>query len=235
MIKKEQILVIIPARGGSKRIPKKNILKIDNKPIILWTLSEILKFIDKEKIIVSTDNSEIKKIVEDFGVSIPFTRPKELSDDFATIGEVAKHTLEWYEKKFFKVKYTLIIFPTAIFLDHADLDYAHNFMEKNQECSVFFGAAEYTHPIQRAIFMDDNKKIKMLNPQHYKSRTQDLKKYYYDAGQFYFCKSEIIRNQTPLFNENANFKILSKINALDIDYDDDIKLAEILMKSKNEK
>ena len=83
--------------------------------------------------------------------------------------------------------------------------------------------------------MDDNKKIKMLNPQHYKSRTQDLKKYYYDAGQFYFCKSEIIRNQTPLFNENANFKILSKINALDIDYDDDIKLAEILMKSKNEK
>lgn len=232
MYEKDEILVVIPARGGSKRVPKKNILKIAGKPMILWTLQEVNKFIDKKNIIVSTDDKKIAEIVASFGIELPFIRPKQLADDFTTTSEVAKHALSWYEKKNKKIKYIIIVYPTSIFLECSDLLNAYRFMKKNKDCSVFFTVAEYSHPIQRAIRSKGENKAKMINPKYYNTRTQDLEKSYYDAGLFYFCKSEIVRDSKPLFNKDSSFMILPKIKAIDIDSMEDVQLAKILMQDK---
>ena len=226
-----EILVVVPARGGSKRVKNKNIRLINNKPMIKWTLNELLKVIDKNKIIISTDDEKTKRIVEEVGLKVPFTRPAEISDDFTPTQDVAKHALNWYEKNNSKIKYTLIIYPTAILLKHVDLLHAYNFMKKNSSCSVFFTAGQFSHPIERAFRLDNKKQFKMINPKFYKKRTQDFEKAFYDAGQFYLCKSEIIRNSKPLFNKNSNFIVLKKNRFIDIDDEDDLELAETLLKS----
>ena len=133
------------------------------------------------------------------------------------------------------MQYTLIVYPTAIFIEHKDLISAYKFMKENKKCTVYFGAAEYSHPIQRAFLLDKNKKIKMINPNLYKTRTQDLEKFYYDAGQFYFCQSTVIRKSMPFFNKDSSFLILPRTKAIDIDHMGDVKLAEIIMRNINEK
>ena len=227
----EKIIAIIPARGGSKRVKNKNIRKIKNHPMILWTLSELQKFISKDKIIVSTDDKKIKKIVEDFGIKVPFKRPKEISDDFTITVDVAKHALDWYEKKYEKIKYVLIVYPTSIFLNFTDLVFAFDYLKKNKSCSVFFSACEFNHPLERAFYLKENK-MKLMFPHEINTRTQDLKKHYYDAGQFYLCNSDIVRNSKSLLNENSNFITLPKNRVIDIDDEEDLELAKTLFKKK---
>ena len=226
------ILAIIPARGGSKRIKKKNIVNICNKPIISWTLLELLKLIEKKKIVVSTDDKNIVKIVEGLGLEIPFIRPKSLADDFTTTSEVAKHALNWYEKNISSIDYVLIVYPTAIFVEVNDLVKAAKLMKKKPDCNVIFSATEYNHPIERALRVDDKNKVTMVFSEHYQTRTQDLQKSYHDAGQFYLCKSDVIRKSKPILNINAQFIIFPKTRAVDIDTLDDIELAEILFENK---
>lgn len=232
MYKKDEILVVIPARGGSKRVPKKNILKIVGKPMILWTLQAVTKFIDKKNIIVSTDDKKTAEIVASFGIEVPFMRPKGLADDFTTTSQVSKHALSWYEKKNKNIKYIIIVYPTSIFIECNDLLNAYEFMESNKDCTVFFTVAEYSHPIQRAIRSKGINQAQMINPKYYNARTQDLEKSYYDAGLFYFCKSEIVRNSKPLFNKDSNFVVLPKTRAIDIDNMEDVKFAKLLMQDK---
>ncbi len=229
---RSKILVVVPARGGSKRIKNKNIRIIKNKPMIIWTLNELMKVIDKNKIIVSTDDKKIKKIVEEVGLKVPFIRPSEISDDFTPTQDVAKHALNWYENNNNKTRYTLIVYPTAILLQHTDLLHAYDFMKKKSSCSVFFTAGQFSHPIERAFRLDNKKQFKMINPNFYTKRTQDFKKSFYDAGQFYFCKSEIIRESKPLFNKNSNFIVLPKNRSIDIDDEGDLELAETLLKNQ---
>ena len=229
----EEIIVIIPARGGSKRIKKKNIFNICNKPMIVWSLLELVKLIDKNKIILSSDDQEIINVVKKFGIDVPFVRPKELSGDHIIPGEAIKHALDWYEKRVNKVKYVLIVYPTAIFLNINDLKKAYSVIKNNKRCSVVFAAKEFSHPIERAIRFDENENIEMIFPEYYKTRTQDFKKSYHDAGQFYLCKSEIIRESVPLFNKNSKFIILPKIRAIDIDNIEDIEIVKALMNYRN--
>lgn len=226
---RKQLLIVVPARGGSKRIPKKNILNICQKPMIIWTLKNLLKFANKEQIIVSTDDDEIANTVKSLGISIPFRRPKSLSGDHVLPNEAVKHALKWYEDNVKKIKYILIVYPTAIFLEKKNLELACNMMEKNCNYSVIFSATEFAHPIQRSFRLDKSNCIKMIFPNHYKTRTQDLEKSYYDAGQFYLCKKEIVNKSIPLFNKNSYFIKLPKTKCIDIDNYEDIKLAEALM------
>tara|TARA_B100000963_G_scaffold338872_1_gene336143 strand:+ start:2088 stop:2807 length:720 start_codon:yes stop_codon:yes gene_type:complete len=232
MLDKKKIIVVIPARGGSKRVLKKNIIKICHKPMITWTLTELIKFVEKEQIIVSSDDQEIIEIVKKFGIDVPFIRPKELSDDFTLPEEAVKHALAWYEKNICKIDYILIVYPTAIFIEKEDLLNACKLITKNINTSVVFSAVEFAYPIQRAIRLDKENNIEMFFPDHYKTRTQDLQKTYHDAGQFYLCKSEVIRQSLPLFNKKSKFIQIPKIRAIDIDYMEDIKLAEAIMHQK---
>ena len=226
---KKQLLVIIPARGGSKRIPKKNIFNICQKPMILWTLTNLLKFTSKDRIIVSTDDDEIKNVVLNFGLDIPFKRPKNLSGDHVLPNEAVKHALSWYEKKFNKIKYVLVVYPTAIFLEPKYLEKACKLMQKNNKYSVIFAANEFVHPIQRSFRLDQYNNVKMIFPENYNKRTQDFEKSYYDTGQFYLCKANIINQSIPLFNQSSCFIKIPKTKCVDIDDLEDIKIADALM------
>ena len=227
----DELLVIIPARGGSKRIPYKNIVQVCGKPMIVWTLIELLKIINKEKIIVTSDDLKIINIVKNFGVDVPFKRPKHISDDYTSSSEAIKHALKWYEKNIRKISYVLIVYPTAIFIDSEDIKNACKLINENKNYSVVFTATEFIHPIERAFRFDKNHKLKMLFPEHYETRTQDLKKSYHDAGQFYLCRKDILINSEPLFNKSSKFIILPKIRSIDIDNPEDIQIAEALMKN----
>ena len=227
----DELLVIIPARGGSKRIPNKNIVKVCGKPMIIWPLIELVKIIDKKRIVVTSDDLKIINIVENFGLDVPFKRPKNISGDYVLPIEAIKHALMWYEKNIRKVKFVLIVYPTAIFIDSKDIKKASKLITENNNYSVVFAATEFIHPIERAFSLDKNNKLKMLFPKHYKTRTQDLKKSYHDAGQFYLCRKDILLNSEPLFNKKSKFIILPKIRSVDIDNPEDLKIAEALMKN----
>ena len=225
----EQVLVIIPARGGSKRIPGKNIKKINGKSMITWPLIELKKSICKKNILVSTDDIKIVQEVKKLDIEVPFMRPKKISGDKSTTLDVAKHALSWYEKKNDRIKYVLIVYPTSVFFKNSNLVDAYKHMKKNKNCSVLFSAAKYTHPIQRS-FSIKKKKLKMLYTKSLSHRTQDLETFFHDVGQFYFCRSEIIRSGKKIINESAEFILFPKYQCIDIDDLDDFKLAEILLK-----
>ena len=234
----DEILVIVPARGGSKRIKKKNIKKIFGKPMIIWTLSTLFKLIEKKRILVSTDDEEISKTVSDFGLNIDYKRPKSLAGDYVSTIAVAQHALDWYEKKFKKVKYALIIYPTAILMESEDLISAIQVMVDTKNCSVVFSAAKYPHPIERAFKKDKINNIRMLGKENANNRTQDFKPAFYDVGQFYLCKSDIVRVGGNLLRNDSKFILIPRKRAIDIDNFEDLDLAKVILKNtiiKNDK
>ena len=160
----ENILAIIPARGGSKRVKNKNIINILNKPIISWPLLEVSKLIKKKQIIVSTDDIVIAKVVKELGFKVPFIRPAELADDFTSSSDVVKHALNWYEKNFSSTEYVLIIYPTAIFYESSYLIDAVELMKKNSDCKVVFSVSKYPHPIERALDVDEKNNVDICSP-----------------------------------------------------------------------
>ncbi len=232
MKKIKKTLLVIPARGGSKRIKKKNIKNICGKPMLAWTLNQLNKFISKQYILVSTDDKEVLKLAKSFGLNVSYKRPKNLAGDHISTLEVIKHALNWYEKKYGKTTYTLIVYPTAIFIDTKDIYRAYNLILSKPSSSIVFSASLYSHPIERALRKGKNNITELIFPEHSETRTQDLKPSYYDAGQFYLCKSSFIREAKSILKCNSKFVVIPKSKAIDIDTSDDFILAESLLKRK---
>jgi len=230
-MKKNKILVVIPARGGSKRIPKKNIKKIGNKPMIGWPIKTLLKIFKKNQILISTDDIKIKKVCENYGLKIPFFRPKKLSGDKTGTIEVVHHALNWFEKNFFLVDYVLIVYPTAIFLKSEDIKSAINKLSKDTNCQCVFSASTFSYPIQRAFYLNSKNNVKMFQPKYFKSRSQDLKKSFHDVGQFYLCKSLTIRKKNNLFISKSKVVIVPRSRSLDIDTAEDFEYAKKMIKN----
>ncbi len=228
MAKIEKVLVIIPARGGSKRILKKNIRLINGKPMIKWVIDQIKNCEFIYDVIVSTDSDEIKNYVEDLGIKAPFKRPKSLSDDFTPTSAVIKHALQWYQKNIAKVEYVITIYPTAIMISIDDLKEAY-YRIKKEKCDVIFSATSYPFPIQRAFHFDEKGAIKMFQPNMFNKRSQDLTEAYHDAGQFYFSRAEAVLKETPAFSKNASMIFVPRHRVVDIDTEEDLILAEKLL------
>lgn len=232
MTKKPKILVIIPARGGSKRIPRKNVRLIAGKQMLLWPLQELLNFFAPEEIVVSTEDDEIKSLARDLGINSDYSRPQHLADDYVGTSDVARDALSWFEKKHYEVDYVVIVYPTAVNLDIADVKSALVQMSEEQQFDKLMTVTRFRHPIERAILIDNNKIITMLNPQYKMTRSQDLQEKYHDAGQFYIYK------KSALYNEGgAELKctalILDSIKSVDIDTNEDIEMAEALIKNRS--
>lgn len=223
-------LVIIPARGGSKRIPNKNIKPICNQPMIYWPLMELSKFFSKENVIISTDSKEIVDILNLKGIEVPFVRPRELSDDFTGTIPVAKHALNWFEENRNKVSHVLIIYPTAVLLNINDIKDSLQHIKDNEDLDFVMSATSFPAPIQRALYLDKQGKAKMFNPEHYSSRSQDLRNSYHDAGQFYIYNAESLRNGKTLVDSNVGLKILPRNRVIDIDTEEDFEVAESRMR-----
>jgi pseudaminic acid cytidylyltransferase len=225
----QKVLAIIPARGGSKRIPKKNIKEFCGKPMIGWPLSVLNDGDIVDEIIVSTDSEEIAKVAKNLGAKIPFMRPSELADDFTGTAAVVKHAVEWYLENIGSVEYVLTVYPTAVFLSHKDIEAAFNMLQAS-DLEIVFSGTEYPFPIQRAVYLDEQQRVTLFQPEHYSSRSQDLVKAYHDAGQFYFAKLSAVLNNISAFSKASRMLVLPRHRVVDIDTMEDFEVAERLFK-----
>jgi len=224
------MLAIIPARGGSKRIPRKNIKPFLDKPIIAYSIEAALKSTLFETVMVSTDDLEIAEIAKQYGAEVPFLRSESNANDFATTVDVLLEVLAKY-KNYYKVfEYACCIYPTAPFVTASLLSNAFDLM-KNQNFDTVFPVLPFSFPIQRAVKLD-NKKMSMFHPEYLNTRSQDLEKAYHDCGQFYWFKPNLITKQKELWTDNTGVVVLPELEAHDIDEPNDWEIAEFKYKMR---
>ena len=227
-------IAIIPARGGSKRIPKKNIKKFLGKPIISYSIEAALKSKLFKKVIVSTDSEEIANIAAEYGAEVPFLRPKQLSDDFSGTHEVVGHAVEWIEEKIIKLDYVCCIYATAPLIQDNDLVKGFEIIQKGNWDSVI-ASTSYSYPIFRSFKKNSQGGLKMIFPEFYNSRSQDLPEIYHDAGQFYWAKPEIWKKPSEMYNEKNAIVEIPNYRVQDIDTIEDWRRAELLYQILDQK
>ncbi len=219
------IVAIIPARGGSKRIPRKNLKSFHGKPIIAYAIKAAIKSRCFDKIIVSTDDEEIAQVAREWGADVPFIRPDNISDDYATTVEVIQHSIEWFKCKGHILSSICCIYPTAPFLQSDDIDRGLKLLNK-PDTQYVFSATTFEFPIQRAIYLNEYEQTTMFQPQHLNTRSQDLREAYHDAGQFYWGKVDAFMNGLPIFANHSRLILLPKTRVQDIDTPEDWIIAE---------
>ena len=218
-------IAIIPARGGSKRIPRKNIRDFLGKPIIAYTIAAALNSRLFDEVMVSTDDEEIAKVARKFGASVPFYRSKATSDDFATTASVLIEVLLEYAAAGENFAYGCCLYPTAPLIKASSLIHAHELLKAKQHDTVF-PVLRYSYPIWRSLRMEEGV-VKMNWPEHLQSRTQDLPASYHDAGQFYWFNVKTFMQKQVLFTENTGAIELNDLEVQDIDNLIDWRLAEL--------
>lgn len=218
-------IAIIPARGGSKRIPRKNIKPFYGKPIIAYPIMAALESGLFDQVIVSTDDDEIAEVAQAYGASVPFKRPKALSDDHTATAPVLLHAIEWYEALGCKVDEMTCIYPATPFLTVELLHsaYAH---WKFSGASYCFSVSEFPSAPQRALIQNEHGRLQSLQPQFISTRTQDLPTAYFDIGMFYMTDAHIFKQAVPLYSEASVPFVLPRHLAHDIDTPEDWEYAE---------
>jgi N-acylneuraminate cytidylyltransferase len=224
-------IAIIPARGGSKRIPRKNIKDFLGKPIIAYSIQVALESGLFDEVMVSTDSQEIADIAIKYGASVPFLRSKKNSNDYASTVDVVEEVLSEYKKIDKNYKYICCFYPTSPLINKDHLIKGMKLIEEFDLDSIFT-VIPFSHPIQRAFFVNKFGFIEMINPENAKFRSQDLQKTYHDAGQFYFLNSDRFLKEKKIFMEKTLPLILSDLDAQDIDSEEDWKMAELKYKLK---
>lgn len=219
-------IAIIPARGGSKRIPRKNIKNFHGKPLIAYSIEAALQAECFDRVIVSTDDNEIAEVAKQYGAEVPFLRPQDISNDYATTMDVLKHAIN--ELSLTDDCQLCCIYATAPFLQVRDIVEASILLSSNN-IDYVFSATEFSFPIQRAIKIDENGFCGMFHTEHENTRSQDLEKSYHDAGQFYFGKVSSFKQNRPFFHSSKSKPFLLPIYRVqDIDTVEDWKRAELL-------
>ena len=217
------IVAIIPARGGSKRIKNKNVINISGKPMIHHTIQILKKTEIFDKIIVTTDSPKIQKISKKAGAKIYFTRPKNLSNDHVGTFEVINHSINFLRDKNGKYpKYVCCVYPFSILLKKEDLLLSYKKIKTNSWDFVI-SVTTFGHPPQRGFYLN-NGKISMIDKKNYKTRTQDLKKIYHDAGQFYWGKVNSWLKEKFIFSKKSFGFLLPRYRAIDLDDQEDLEM-----------
>lgn len=223
-------LAVIPARGGSKRIPRKNIKEFCGKPIIAWSIEAALKSGCFDRVIVSTDDPEIAATAQSWGVEVPFIRPAELADDYSGTIPVIAHAVDWYQQQGVNPEHVCCVYATAPFVRAQDLRMGLNIlMEKG--CNYAFAVTRYSFPIQRAIRITADGRVEMFHPEHFNTRSQDLEEAYHDAGQFYWGRAAAWQTGKAVFSPDASPVILPNERVQDIDTPEDWRRAERLFRA----
>lgn len=220
-------VAVIPARGGSKRIPGKNIKAFHGKPMLAWSIKAALSAGCFDKVIVSTDSKDIADVARSFGADAPFLRPEHLSDDFIGTLPVMQHAIHWLLENEQTPREICCIYPTAPFIRSADilkgLDVLH---QSSSEFAV--SVTSYPFPIQRAMKLDDQNMLTMVYPEHKMTRSQDLEERFHDAGQFYWGMQGSWLVQKQIFGDNTVPVYLPPERVVDIDTPEDWTRAEAM-------
>lgn len=224
-------LAVIPARGGSKRIPRKNIREFCGKPIIAWSIEAAFQSKCFDQVIVSTDDPEIADVARRFGAEVPFLRPAELADDYTGTAAVVRHAIEWFEENEVTYEEVCCIYATAPFIRAEDIRSGLEILHSGN-ADYAFTVTSFPFPIQRAVKITSSGRIEMFYPEYYNARSQDLEEAFHDAGQFYWGKSSTWKEGTLMFSDKTVPIILPRYRVQDIDTLEDWDRAEMMFKCK---
>ena len=218
-------IALIPARGGSTRIPRKNIRNFAGRPMIAWPIetAKLSKLFDR--IIVSTDDQEIADIARREGAEVPFSRPKELSDNITGVMSVVKHAILKLQESGLVISDLCLVYATAPFLQANALAEGQNLLH-SEECDFAIAVTTYAYPIQRAVKKTNNRRLAMFQPEHYENRSQDLEPAYHDAAQFCWGTIEAWLEERFVFGSSTVPIVLPRHLVQDIDDEEDWRAAE---------
>ena len=221
-------IAVIPARGGSQRIPRKNIKLLNGKPLIAYSIETALKSGLFDKVIVSTDDQEIAEVARDWGAETPFTRPDELADHFTGTTPVMQHALRTLIKQGLNIEKACLIYATCPLLKAEDIHQGYLALEKTP---LSFSATTFDFPVQRALCIR-NGKLQPMYPEHISKRSQDLEEAIHDAGQFYWGITEQWLTNPAMFSELATPIMLPRHRIQDLDTEEDwLRLQQIILHS----
>lgn len=219
-------IAIIPARGGSKRIPRKNIRLFCGKPMIARSIEAAFESEIFDAVVVSTDDEEIASVAESCGALVPFRRPAELSNDHAATLPVIAHAIRWWEENRSPVEFACCIYATAPFLRADFLREGFRILEENPEAEFAFSVTSYAFPIFRAIRIAESGRLEMFWPENQMKRSQDLPEAWHDAGQFYWGRKSAFFETKGVFTAKSYPVILPRHLVQDIDTPEDWERAE---------
>lgn len=226
------IVAIIPARGGSKRIPRKNIKNFAGKPMIAWPIAAARESGVFDRIVVSTDDPEIAAVARQSGAEAPFVRPVELSNDHVGTTAVIRHAIEWLDARGPPVDFACCIYATAPFVQAADLRLGLTLL-RDSDAAYVFSVTSFASPIQRAIRINAAGRVEMFHPEYFNIRSQDLEEAYHDAGQFYWGRARSFVDDVRIFSIQSLPLVLPRYQVQDIDTPDDWKRAELMFQAWN--
>ncbi|MFQ3197426.1 MAG: pseudaminic acid cytidylyltransferase [Paraglaciecola sp.] len=223
-------LAIIPARGGSKRIPGKNIKLFAGKPLIAYSIEAAAACRLFDKVMVSTDCKQIADVAKDYGAEVPFMRPEHLSDDYIGTVPVVRHGIEFCQQHYFDPQFTCCIYATAPFIQITKLIEGFIRLQSAQDKNFAFSVTSFAFPVQRALKML-NGGVVPFSPDDIPKRSQDLEEAYHDAGQFYWGRSAAFLNAKSTFSEHSIPIVLPRHLVQDIDTLEDWQRAELMYKA----
>lgn len=223
-------LAVIPARGGSKRIPRKNIKPFCGKPMLAWSIEAARQSGCFDRIAVSTDDEEIAAVARQCGAETPFMRPVELANDHASTIPVIHHAVDWFIASGQIPEVVCCLYATAPFVTPSDLQRGLQALQ-TAACDYAFSVTSYAFPIQRAIRIREDGRVEMLQPEYFHARSQDLIEAFHDAGQFYWGSVDAWLAERPIFSAKAVPVVLPRYRVQDIDTPEDWVRAEWLFKA----
>jgi pseudaminic acid cytidylyltransferase len=222
-------LAVIPARGGSKRIPKKNIKDFYGKPMIAWSIETAISSGLFDEIIVSTDDKDIADIARAYGAKVPFVRPNEISDDYTGTTPVIAHATQWAISQGYELDAVCCIYATSPFIQNDDLKRGWDMLH-TADWDYSFTASEYAAPIFRSFKQTSEGGVEMFFSEEFDTRSQDLTTALHDAGQFYWGRPSSWLEEKRIFSRRSVPIIIPKWRVQDIDTNDDWYRAELLKK-----
>jgi pseudaminic acid cytidylyltransferase len=220
-------IAVIPARGGSKRIPRKNIRLFCGKPILAYSIAAAHETGLFDEVVVSTDDEEIASIARSSGATTPFIRPREIADDFTGTNAVIKHAIAWFNGHGQDITHACCIYATAPLVQARFVREGYDMLARS-DAAFAFSVTSYAFPIQRALRLTTGDRVDALYPEHRMTRSQDLEAVYHDAGQFYWGTASAFIEDLPLFSPRSIGVVLPRFLVQDIDTLEDWEQAEFM-------
>lgn len=221
------VVGIVPARGGSKRIPRKNVKDFHGRPLIAYALDTMLAAGVFDRVVVSTDDEQIAEVAVACGAEVPFVRPAELSDDTTGTGAVIRHAIARLETDA-PLDAVCLVYPAAVFITSDDLVAALESLRADADLDYVFSATTFAAPIERALAVGPEGRITLLRPEHLVTRSQDLEPRYHDVGQFYWGRRDSWMDARPVLTARSQLYEIERWRVQDIDTPDDWTRAEVL-------
>lgn len=218
---------IIPARGGSKRIPRKNIRLFLDRPLIEYSISEALESGLFDHVVVSTDDEEIARVAQSCGADVPFLRPAELANDHANTFDLMQHAAKWVSEHRPGCELLCCLYATAPFVKARYLREGMEKLQQQSEANYCYSITEHAFPVQRSIRRMKGGKVLPWMPENMLKRSQDLESLFHDAGQFYWGRLNAFAEKIDFFGESSLGVVLPRYRVVDIDTEDDWKMAEV--------